>query len=571
MAMLRIPTSTSDGKANLHQGAMGVQVDLDTGITGGGFWRGRRLNRHPDTKAPIRGLTIPFWKEILEASPKAAAAALETLQAGKLEQGVEALQDLMDQEPGQAGDPRLRLALARGLMDLGRLEEALNVLERTEETGGYEAAFRFNRGLIYQRQGRTAQAEADYREALKLRPTYYEAAFNLGSLYLSRDENGEAISVLVAAVPLGGGEKRSRTLYNLAIAYTRVGMYANAEQAYIESINLVPQNLKARINLAQIYREYLDRPLEAEKVYNDVLKLDNRYAPAYYGLGMMRLQEGDRSQTLSLLVKAIAYDPTHDKSRKQLAALLFEEGDLRRARSQLNWMIENSSDLAGAYFYLGRIEYAEKHLERAAESYRNAFEQSGGTHLESLNNLGITLKELGKTYQAEETFMKALEIQPDYANGFYNLGLLYLEEESYSEAQAAFESAVASDPEFEEAWYDLGIVYGERGSVYQAIEAYETALRVQPAMTKARLNLAVQYKKTDQIQKAVEQYKLLLSLNPSYTSAWYNLALAQKELGRIEEAATAYRQAIELEPQETITCWRSSCASSAALTEPWKN
>jgi alpha-L-glutamate ligase-like protein len=74
MAMLRIPTSTSDGKANLHQGAMGVQVDLDTGVTGDGFWRGRRLNSHPDTKAPIRGLTVPFWKEILETSPKAAAA-----------------------------------------------------------------------------------------------------------------------------------------------------------------------------------------------------------------------------------------------------------------------------------------------------------------------------------------------------------------------------------------------------------------------------------------------------------------------------------------------------------------
>ena len=74
MAMLRIPTSTSDGKANLHQGAMGVQVDLDTGVTGDGFWRGKRLDTHPDTKVPIGGLTVPFWKEILEASPKAAAA-----------------------------------------------------------------------------------------------------------------------------------------------------------------------------------------------------------------------------------------------------------------------------------------------------------------------------------------------------------------------------------------------------------------------------------------------------------------------------------------------------------------
>ena len=75
MAMFRIPTEKSGGKANLHQGAIGLGIDLATGITtfgieGGGnpIYRiydfGKKKNRK------VNGIKIPFWREILETAIK---------------------------------------------------------------------------------------------------------------------------------------------------------------------------------------------------------------------------------------------------------------------------------------------------------------------------------------------------------------------------------------------------------------------------------------------------------------------------------------------------------------------
>lgn len=76
MAMFRIPTEKSGGKANLHQGAIGLGIDLATGITTfGAEGNGEPISRIYDymkkKKRKVNGIKIPFWKEILEASIKA--------------------------------------------------------------------------------------------------------------------------------------------------------------------------------------------------------------------------------------------------------------------------------------------------------------------------------------------------------------------------------------------------------------------------------------------------------------------------------------------------------------------
>ncbi len=73
MAMLRIPTNQSDGKANLHQGAIGVPVDIETGITGSAVFNGKRIESHPDSGKKLAGNIIPYWKKIKTLAVTAAA------------------------------------------------------------------------------------------------------------------------------------------------------------------------------------------------------------------------------------------------------------------------------------------------------------------------------------------------------------------------------------------------------------------------------------------------------------------------------------------------------------------
>lgn len=73
MGMVRLPTKSSDGKANLHRGAIGAGIDIGSGRTMSAVQGTRVIMNHPDTGRPIAGLTVPFWGEMLLI----AAAALE--------------------------------------------------------------------------------------------------------------------------------------------------------------------------------------------------------------------------------------------------------------------------------------------------------------------------------------------------------------------------------------------------------------------------------------------------------------------------------------------------------------
>jgi alpha-L-glutamate ligase-like protein len=70
MSMVRLPTRNSDGKANLHQGAVGAGIDLSTGRTLKGVLGNEVVDEHPDTGALISGLYIPKWDFILQASAR---------------------------------------------------------------------------------------------------------------------------------------------------------------------------------------------------------------------------------------------------------------------------------------------------------------------------------------------------------------------------------------------------------------------------------------------------------------------------------------------------------------------
>ena len=70
MAMVRLPTRASDGKANLHQGAVGVGIDLATGRTLGGALGNETISEHPDTDHELTGIEIPGWQELLELAAR---------------------------------------------------------------------------------------------------------------------------------------------------------------------------------------------------------------------------------------------------------------------------------------------------------------------------------------------------------------------------------------------------------------------------------------------------------------------------------------------------------------------
>lgn len=126
MAMLRAATKESDGRANLHQGALGIGIDLATGRTVRAVHHGKIVTTHPDLKSPLIGVQMPNWDKILEI----AVTCHEMTELGYL--GV----DLMiDQEKGPLmievnARPGLAIQMANGV---GLLNRLIPVVERHKQ------------------------------------------------------------------------------------------------------------------------------------------------------------------------------------------------------------------------------------------------------------------------------------------------------------------------------------------------------------------------------------------------------------------------------------------------------
>jgi len=68
MSMLRIPTDRSNGKANLHQGGLGIGIDMERGLLMQAFDGKNYHGVHPDNGNQIEGKEIPMWETLLALS-----------------------------------------------------------------------------------------------------------------------------------------------------------------------------------------------------------------------------------------------------------------------------------------------------------------------------------------------------------------------------------------------------------------------------------------------------------------------------------------------------------------------
>ncbi len=119
MAMVRLPTRASDGKANLHQGAIGAGIHMGSGVTLRAVHRSRIITRHPDTGNEVAGIEIPHWDRMLMI----AARSSEMTGLGYI--GVDII---MDRELGPVllelnARPGLAIQMANGRGLLARLQK----------------------------------------------------------------------------------------------------------------------------------------------------------------------------------------------------------------------------------------------------------------------------------------------------------------------------------------------------------------------------------------------------------------------------------------------------------------
>ncbi len=394
-----------------------------------------------------------------------------------------------------------------------------------------------------------------------------------------------------AAESPADGELRGR----LGLAYEANGIDGAARQAYEQAAVLAPEQARWWYHLARA-RAQLG---ELEGALDDVgraIERDGGYPPAYWRRGLWQLELGELEGAELSLRAAIERDPKAPAPRVGLARVLLrrqqEEEALDLLRAELSRRPRDAylhHLLATAYRQAGRPEAARSHALEAGRSreprwrdpwrdemaryqvgfsarHKRAIRLAGaGRRPQAIalferlrkerpddaalaSNLGATYLDAGKTAEALEVLLEALEQRPQSFEIHLNLSTAYERQDELERAEEHIDRAIEASPFRGIAHHQKGRYLARRKHYEEALAAFGTA-RSYDARTPTSLIWSGWVRcELGRWSRAASDFSTALDQDPSVAEAHLGLALAKAELGEHTGARSAFAQASRLGP-----------------------
>jgi len=282
--------------------------------------------------------------------------------------------------------------------------------------------------------GETDKAIAHYKDALKINPNLFQAAFNLGALYYQNKKTTEAIDYYQKAVAIQ--PTAAEALYNLGVCLVQAKRPEEAVTQFQQVTSLKPNHAKAYLQLATIFQEKKQTD-NAINAYEQAVTHDPTLFDAQYTLGRLKREQNKFDEAITCFRKA------KDLNGNNPALLL---------------------DLANT---LNMMEF--EHAHEALDLYKNILEISPNS-IAALYNFGYTLKKLGHIEQAVAVYDKVLAQQPDYALARFSRSVSYLAlgdfERGWPEYESRWSSYSESPKKFNSPLWDGSNPAGKRILIY---------------------------------------------------------------------------------------------------------
>lgn len=301
----------------------------------------------------------------------------------------------------------------------------------------------------------------------------------------------------------------------------------------------------------------------AQKIYEQVVKLDPRSAQGHSNLGFALYMLGSYPRAIEEFQKSLELDPRLDETEVLLALSYFDTGQLQRAIPLLEKAYQRKKDDPDVAAHLGLAYLREQQADKAlvvishwaeiqpdspealyfkgkAAQYvaSNTFARLTKVAPDSYRTLQLEaemLRQRGLAPAAINEYRKAIAQKPDAAGLHYALGTLYREVGRLDEALAEFnqELRITDDPL---TYYWMGNVYLQQNNMNRAQQCLLKALTIQPGLTEAELDLAKTYQAQGKTAQAVKLLQAVIASDPEQQEAHYLLFGLYKEQGEMDQA-----------------------------------
>lgn len=273
------------------------------------------------------------------------------------------------------------------------------------------------------------------------------------------------------------------------------------------------------------YLEDYDKPDNIDTaitLFQQALQLDPSYALAYAGLG-------DAYWKKHMFTK----DPSLIQS----------------TRAPCEQALHLDGKLSAAHECLGKVEAGTGHYEEAVQEFERAL-ASEPTNEEAFTGLAHAYELLGRPMEAEKTYLRGMDVRPQYWAGYNSLGTFYFRQNEYEKAAEMFSKVVALVPDSFHGYDNLGAAYLGGGEYAKAIDTFKQSIALRPTAY-AYSNIGTAYFYMHQFEDAAANYEQSLKLGAGDYEIWWNLGEAYSLIPtKKAQAEHAYRQCISLgEPQ----------------------
>ena len=233
-----------------------------------------------------------------------------------------------------------------------------------------------------------------------------------------------------------------------------------------------------------------------------------------------------------------------------------ESGDLQKALSCLNQVIENNPQAHDAFYEIGNVLHKNGEISKAIKAFSKVLELEP-KHTNAAIGLSVLYNDIGQYEEAQKVFEQAHEqvknfrntanmieqnshnsskimlksedphLNKKFAYKHYELADLYMSHGRYDEALFEYNKTTALDPNNLEARIKTGKVYAKKGFVSKAIEELKRLKREHPSYYPARVALGVVYFSYSKVIEAQIEWQKVLALNPENEDAKMYLVMSE--------------------------------------------